>query len=331
LIAFALVTTLTTRSSLLPALEAQTTPFVVGFFFVSLLTLALGRLESLRTRTRELAINGQWFGVLVMVTGMTVLAALLTGQLLSFDVLLVATRPLFDALGWVLLILIYIVVIPLAYIVELLVFAVLALLRANAGQAPPQPPRTVDIDDAVQRLVALDIPPELELGLKAIGAAVLLAVGLVFIARAAARWRPSSLDADAALEERDSLWEPGRLRTLLMRWLLRLLGRARRRAVAGPADGSAGAVTEQTAGLGSIRELYRELLRVGEVAGARRAAATTPFEHAPALLQRLEPEDAVAALTAAYVTVRYAEQELPPSTEAALRGELDRVHPPQPS
>ena len=42
-----------------PAVEAETTPYVVGFFFVSLLTLALGRLESLRTRTRSPTLNTQ--------------------------------------------------------------------------------------------------------------------------------------------------------------------------------------------------------------------------------------------------------------------------------
>ena len=57
LLAFALVMAISTRPTLLPMMEAQTTPFVVAFFFFSLLTLALGRLESLRTRTRALAIN----------------------------------------------------------------------------------------------------------------------------------------------------------------------------------------------------------------------------------------------------------------------------------
>jgi hypothetical protein len=69
LVTFALIMAISTRPTLLPALEAQTTPFVVGFFFFSLLTLALGRLESLRTRTRALAINSQWLGVLVIVAG----------------------------------------------------------------------------------------------------------------------------------------------------------------------------------------------------------------------------------------------------------------------
>src|SRR5205814_2087197 len=62
LVIFGLIMTLSTRPSLLASVEARTTPYVVGFFFTSLLTLALGRLESLRTRTRSLSINTQWFG-----------------------------------------------------------------------------------------------------------------------------------------------------------------------------------------------------------------------------------------------------------------------------
>src|SRR5262249_26992726 len=42
---FGLVIAVTSRPGLLPTLEGATTPYVVGFFFVSLLTLALGRLE----------------------------------------------------------------------------------------------------------------------------------------------------------------------------------------------------------------------------------------------------------------------------------------------
>ena len=74
LIAFALVLALGTLPSQQPLLEAQATPFVVGAFFVGLLTMAIGRLESLRTRTRSLGLNSQWLGVLIAVAGLLVLA-----------------------------------------------------------------------------------------------------------------------------------------------------------------------------------------------------------------------------------------------------------------
>src|SRR5919202_1525474 len=83
LIAFGLILAITTRPSLLPSLEAQTTPFVVGFFFVSLLTLALGRLESLRSRTRALGLNTQWFGVLLVVAALVLLALVIVSRALK--------------------------------------------------------------------------------------------------------------------------------------------------------------------------------------------------------------------------------------------------------
>jgi hypothetical protein len=327
LVGFALMMALTTRPSNLPALEAQTTPFVVGFFFVSLLTLALGRLESLRSRTRALRVNGQWLGVLIGVAGLIVLVALLLGQLVSFNLLILVTRPLFDLLGWILLVLIYIVVIPLAYVVQLLVYALLSLLRPNAGQKPPEPPQPADIDNVLQRLFNQGVPADLQLVLKAAGATLVLAVALLIIARAVTRWRPASADADATDEERESLWEAGRLRSLLLSWLRNLF---RRRAPVSPAAADAPVTTAASLSLSqavSVRELYRELLRLGESAGAHRALATTPLEHQPALQGTLEPEETVTHLTAAYVEERYADRRSPPATTADLRDALEHVHP----
>jgi hypothetical protein len=313
LVAFALVMAVSTRPGLLPTVEAQTTPLVVGFFFMSLLTLALGRLESLRTRTRALAINTQWLGVLVLVAGLVVLVALVIGQLLSFDVLLVATRPLFDLLGQALLLLIYLVVIPLAYVVEWLLYLLLSLLPAASNQQPPRLLQPGQIDNRLQQLVAQEIPPELLAALKAGGAVVLLLAALLVVARAASRWRRSSIDADATEEERDSLWEAGRLTRALLALLRRLFGRGS--PVHDPSSTLAqGSSVERAdlAELSSIRELYRRLLRLGEAAGASRPPATTPFEHLPALQQALEPADDAANVTRAYVRVRYA--EVAPST-----------------
>jgi hypothetical protein len=326
LLAILLIVAISTRPSVLPVLEAKTAPFVVAFFFFSLVTLALGRLESLRTRTRALAVNSQWLGMLVFVAGAVVLLALLVGQLVSFDLLIVATRPLFDLLGLVILVLMYIVVIPLAYIVELLIYFILSLVNADPTRQPPQPYTPGEVDNLLQRLLSQSLSPELLTALKAVGAALVLGVALLVIARALARWRSSSADADAAGEERDSLWEPGRLKRALIAWLRALFRRG------GPvlADVSAQAAVSARGSampaLASVRELYRQLLGLGETAGARRLPITTPLEHLPALQHRLEPEADIARLTAAYVEVRYAEQEASAAEIANLRAELERVH-----
>jgi len=92
--------------------------------------------------------------VLIVVTAGVFLLALLLGQLVSFDVLVVATRPLFDLLGGVLLVLLYIIVVPLAYVVEWIICLVLSLARADGNQPPPRPPAPAAFDNALQRFFA---------------------------------------------------------------------------------------------------------------------------------------------------------------------------------
>ena len=79
--------------------------------------------------------------------------------------------------------------------------------------------------------------------------------------------------------------------------------------------------------MASVRELYRQLLRLGETAGARRLPITTPLEHLPSLQHSLQPEAEIARLTAAYVDVRYADQDASTTEVSSLRDQLERVHP----
>lgn len=327
LAAFVLVMAISTRAAALSSVEAQTTPFVVGFFFFSLLTLALGRLESLRTRTRRPSVNSQWLAVLVLVAAGVVLLALLLGQIVSFDLLIVGTRPIFDVLGFVLLLIAYAIVIPMAYVIQWIVYLILALLQASGTRPPPQPLQPADIDNALQEFLNHQLSPELLAGLKAAGAALLLAVVVLLIARGLTRWRPSGADADATNEERDSLWNTRQLWAMLLAWLRHLLHRG---AQAGALSGStteAGASDTHTQRLSTIRELYAQLLRQGEAAGARRAVNTTPLEHLPAMALVLEPEPVLADLTRAYVQVRYGEMRVADEDASALSEEAVQVRP----
>jgi hypothetical protein len=324
---FALVMALATRPSLLPSLEAQTTPYVVGFFFFSLLTLALARLESLRTRTRRPSLNTQWLAVLVVVAAAVVLVALLLGQILSFDVLTVATRPLFDVLGVVLLLLAYAIVIPLAYVIQWIVYLILALLPGNVNRPRPQPVQPTDLQNALANLFNYQLTPEMIAALKAAGAALLVAAVVFFVARGLVRWRPTGADADATNEERDSVWDAGLVWQKLLAWLRRRLPRGAKTA----ADSSPSAVEAEPGAspvdVPQVRVLYAELLRQGELAGARRAIGTTPLEHEPDLVAVIEPGDTVVRLTDAYQRVRYADLDVPNEEADALNTQLQDLHP----
>lgn len=324
---FGLIMALTSRAGLLQALEAASTPTVVAYFFVSLVTLALARLESLRTRTRSPSLNTQWLGVLVLVAAGVVLFALLLGQLVSFDVLLVATRPLFDLLGSVVLLVLYAIFIPLAYVMEWLIYLVLSVLRVNPNRPPPQPPEPADFENALQRFLAEQVPAEVLVVLKAAGAALLIGLALLLVARGLTRWRPSGADADGTNEERDSLWRADAAWAALLAWLRRVLRRERPPLITAAPPATTQGATASVAAADNVRALYAQLLRAGEAAGARRSAATTPFEHVPALETVLGPQSVVDELTEAYVRVRYAEATVPDSETRALADGLRQVEP----
>jgi Domain of unknown function (DUF4129) len=303
-------------------LEAQTTPYVVAFFFVSLLTLALGRLESLRTRTRTPSLNTQWLAVLLVVASSVVLLALLLGQIVSFDLLVLATRPLFDVLGSIVLLLLYIIVIPLAFVLEWLIYLVLSLIQGNGNRLPPEPLSPSDLDNALQRFLAEQMPPELVFGLKAAGAALLVIIALAIVVRGLSRWRPTGADADATNEERDSLWDPHQAWALFLAWLRGLFGRRGQMAALPSPTAAVLAGDSLPTRLDSVRALYGELLRAGAAAGAVRRPATTPLEHQRALREVLEPDEAIAELTVAYVAVRYGDMDVP---IAEVRERFDEV------
>jgi hypothetical protein len=327
LIGFALLLALAIRPSVQPALEARATPFVVGSFFVSLLTLALARLESLRTRTQAIGLNTQWLGVLIAVAGLLVLTALVVSQVLSFDLLVLATRPLFQLLGRVLILLLYAIVIPLAYVVELLAYWLLSLFSPDTENQPPEPPQASDIESLLRSLSQM-VPPEVLGMLKIVSAIAVLALTLLLVARTISRWRPRGTEIDEAREERESVWQAGQLRETLLAWLRRLLRRDR--AVAASAVAAASNAAAIPPAISSVREIYRNLLKLGEAAGSLRQPASTPYEHEPSLESELEPGAAIAELTEAYVQVRYAEAE--PSAEelTALHTQLDAVRPSEP-
>lgn len=326
LVAFGLIMALSTRPATLRGLESQTTPFVVGFFFLSLVTLGLGRLESLRTRTRRLSVNTQWLSLLVVIAGVLVLLALIAAQVVSFDALIVVTRPLFDVLALILTLALYAVVIPLAYVIQWLVYLFLSLVHLDPNRPPPQPLEPTEVENLVQRFIAEHLSPELIFGLKAAGAALLLGIGLLIVARALSRWRPTSADAEATNEERESLWAGAGIKARLLAWLRRLL---RRSGAPYPTFVAPAGLTApgSAPSFPSVRELYRQLLRMGAAAGAIRSDATTPLEHLPALRRVLEPESPVLELTDAYLRVRYADLDPSESDAVALRDDLARVKP----
>jgi hypothetical protein len=239
-------------------------------------------------------------------------------------------QPLFGLLGWLVVLGIYIVIIPLAYVIQWLLYLLLQLLQPNPLRQPPQPLQPSSLSDLLAQLFGQQLSPEVIAVAKAVGALMLLALALLLVARAASHWRPTRVEADAVAEERESLWQPGALRRALLAWLRRWWSRRRTRAGAATAAAEAGPARVMSVPLSSVRALYRQLLRLGEASGARRAGSSTPYEHLPALQRSLEPAAEVAEVTEAYVRARYAEQEPAPDEVERLRARLTAIHAPPP-
>ena len=155
------------------------------------------------------------------------LLALATAQVLSFDLLTAATRPIFDLLGQILVLLLYLIVIPLAYVVEFLAYWLLSLIQPDPNRQPPEPIAPGDIQNFIEQLLNQALPAEVWAALKAVGAVLVLGLALLLVARAVARWRPHTGDADPTLEERDSVFDAQRLRQIILAWLRGLLHRRR--------------------------------------------------------------------------------------------------------
>ncbi|HEV8632693.1 MAG TPA: DUF4129 domain-containing protein [Chloroflexota bacterium] len=287
----------------LALLRAEAVGHVVGFFAVGLTALALARLEEMRRGAAPPAPGREWLGLVLATVLLLLVAALGLAQLLAFDLIGALLRPLLWPLGLLLTALLLVVGLPIALLLELLVRLVRWLLP-RLGQLSP-------VDFGGQRLLdrlrdrspAEPIPPEL-LALAqwlAVGAVVALALWLVARAVAFRRERRSE---DGVEEERDSVWNWALFAAAVRAWLAGLLARLARRPT-DPAPLVVPAEAPAPPAATTIRQLYRELLRLAAARGAPRRPDATPYEHLPRLQAALGPDDVLADATGAYVRARY--------------------------
>jgi len=293
------------------AAAASAPGYLLGFFSSALMLLAVTRLlaiwqENQADQAQALAANRHWLLLLVGVVGV-----ILSGAAFLSGLLNVQFRPV--VLQWLR---------PLAPVVEVIFLALfaVALVIAKAiifalSHLPWRPVRFDPRGTLQQPFSALirDLPPRVVSGAR--WGVVLLVIAvltvLVAIAIVRARRKPRKGDED----ERESVWDA--------RSLLAGMGQAWRslweRRPAAPGEVDHPAVT-------AIRAIYRELLRIGRRLGAPRGAAETPYEYRPRLNGVL-PASAgeVAALTEAYVRVRYSAHHPTEEEVVEAQAALERI------
>lgn len=305
------------------AVEGEAAPYVLGFFFAGLVSLALARLAAVREQSqarqgRAPAFSREWLAVLLGVVGGLLLVALLFAQLVTFDLIAAIWRPIGGPLGTAASWLLLAILLPIALLIELIVYV--ARLLLHPGEPPPRPPQD-DLAGQLQRLVrgqeASGLPAGVAEAARWGAVALIAAVVLATLARAV-YWFVDAERDDEVEEERDSVWSWASLRHALGAWLRSLYGRwfRRPRAATAPLTAASDAAVAPPPMVATVRAIYRELLALGRLAGSPRSPTATPYEHLPRLQAALDPDEDLAGITEAYVQARYGAE---PPSDARVR------------
>lgn len=298
-------------------------PFVLLYFLAALTAVALIRAEQIEQEHTGLSasLTPRWFGGIFIANLLVILTAAFFTLIISGNTpfLLIAwLNPLWNALSQLgtvafvtasylafpLLAQLSVVLEWLAWLIQIIVTPLLALLRGVGVQAPALPPtqQLLTFGDFVELTNRLH--PSVKLGLLLIPLGVVLLISF-FLGRLArlgtAQHRSQRTGGQLADAEDD---EPG-----LAEQLLNRLGMLRhwRTAV-------------------SIRRIYRQMCRAAAGAGYPRGNAQTPYEYLRVLAQVWPGHEADAAqVTQAFVRVRYGEVPEDPAELAAIRAAWERL------
>ncbi|MGH2347848.1 MAG: DUF4129 domain-containing protein [bacterium] len=295
------------------ALAAYAPVYLLAFFSLSLLALAVSRLVDLWSQThadeqQALAMNRHWLMLLAGVVGLILLAAVVVSGAMPGDLRPTVSRvlspllPLFEVAFYV--------IFAIALIIARVIIFILSAVRLRTRPLPGEPD---PLGGLLTQLQQIQVDPGI-VDMSRWGM-VFLAVGLlcllIAVAVVRARRRQRKLEGD----ERESVWSTraalAGLTAALRSWW---------------ASRGARAEIEDTSEVGAIRAIYRELLRWAADRGAPRRRFQTPYEFLPQL-EGLAPERTaeVTALTAVYVKARYT-PDVPTTDEIAdARAALDRV------
>ena len=300
--------------------------------FAGLIAMPLARIVDLSERSRHrdtasLGVRGHWLAILLGTVLVLLLVTYVLARVFTFERIDDLTRPLAgpaDALLWDI---IYVIAVPLGFLVEGIIYIVRLFLHPRAASEPPQLPNTDWLATLRAQAQTGSGPPALLVtALKGAVIAVLVAIVVWLLVRAVFRFAEWRSDDDVD-ETRDFVFSWAELREGILHMLRSLLRRRQRRLV--QAIGQRQVLAMDDRRPWGPRELYRELLRMGEQHGRARARDETPYEYQRAL-RGITPFDTgqreVQLLTGVYIQARYGEQPPETAVVAGAREALDRLH-----
>ena len=278
----------------------------LGFVFVNLVGMPLAQIVDESGSTRHggatgLAPGGRWLAMLLGVVGLLLMVTLLVAQVLTFERIAALLEPLREPLGAAFWFLFYVLVVPIGYLVQFLIYLARLVIKPGEPAPPPQFPQTNWVDELRRQERPEVASPELLIALKVVGLLVACALVIALLARAVFRLRGFWREDDVE-ELREIEWSWPGLRAALL-WIF---GRLWPRRIGGLAALFHAAPVGRVASLG-IRELYRQFLALGTSIGWARRNAETPLEYERRLGSEgdLEGEPEIRALTESYVRIRY--------------------------
>lgn len=293
--------------------------YLLLFFATSLVALPLARLRSIRRQTQAgppaVTVGRDWYGLIAGAVIAVLGLAVLTAVLLRLDLAaaLAVVGRLIEPLIWAVL---YVIAVPISFMLGAFVWALQRLLHPHAGQQPLRPlaPLPWLLGGPHQGPVALS--PGAAAALRWGVASVIVLIILLWLSRALFRY--DRLAASPAAEEtHESVWSWAELKASLAAWLRRRPGRpAGRRA--GPDFGSGAAAI--------VRRAYAEFLGLAAAHGTVRDRSQTPAEFAGRLAAAWPgaAQDA-RRLTAVYNRVRYGSAQPAHSDLAAVSDALAKI------
>ncbi len=290
--------------------------YVLAYFGIGLLMLAISNLVKLRTRLhhhQEAAgsFSRRWLSMLVLLILFILGVSGIFSTLFSSGGVQRIVHFLSILGNWLMIALQYILL-PIGYLLEgLIIIArwLISLLRNETKPPEFLPPDMSDFEKIASGESLLHIPEGLLLALKWGSLAIVIGLVVFFLARALVKYWKGKNEEDIE-EVHETIWSWSLIKTdirAFLSWLFRWAIRRNKKSSGAIIPPAAVMIGEEDNGrIFNIRELYQAFLWQGRQVGIPRRDSETPYE----FRQKLEfhpeiPQEEVDALTEAYVTDKY--------------------------
>ena len=296
-------------------------PYVLGYFFVSLLAMGLCNFRERLRETGNAArlFTRRWLMILTSVAFVIVfIAAIIAGDLNAVSVAAIL-NALHTFATWLVIAFAYIVLYPIGILGEGIYYVMRFILSLFGTQQPFKPEQTAGPDLPKDLKDVAAWPHWLVLTLEWLLVLLLVAAVVYFLSKALYRYRRPAAEKEVD-EIHQSLWSWAGFKADVLGFLRGLFARFRKKvslhsAVSVP---PVSVTSNDEAKLRDIRELYRGLLWEGRQAGVPRSTGETPYEYQQKLSGRQFSDEDVAAITDAYVQARYGHDRIDDGRLAGL-------------